>query len=137
MALLLVACAGQPGPYRPDADNTLSLTPCPPSPNCASTEHSIGRPVLALTPEQAWRAIIAIVSKLPRTTISYQDGYYLRAESRSFVFRFTDDVEIYLDAANNQLVMRSASRLGYSDLGVNARRLKKLIAQFKAQGIVK
>jgi uncharacterized protein (DUF1499 family) len=47
------------------------------------------------------------------------------------------DVEIYLDAENNRLAMRSAYRLDYSNLGENAPRLKNLTTEFRFQGIAK
>ncbi len=136
--LLLSGCASQPAP---DQAEPSRLAPCPSSPNCASTAQSstdpIDTPILAIPAEQAWPAVIAAVNKLPRTTITHQGRNYLRAESRSWLFRFTDDLEIIMDAGNHQLAMRSASRLGYSDLGVNARRLQTLIDHLQSQGIVK
>ena len=139
---LLTGCASQSEPYQPGKDNKSLVGLCPASPNCVSTSttssiHQIDAPILATAPEQAWPAVIATVKSLPRTIITYQDNYHLRAESRSRLFRFIDDIEIYLDTENNQLAMRSASRLGYSDLGVNGRRLHALIDQLRVQGIVK
>jgi uncharacterized protein (DUF1499 family) len=142
VVLVLSSCAGQPENLQTDAQGRPKLALCPASPNCISTEeessiHSLDAPTLKVAAEQAWPAVVAAVAVLPRTTLTYQGHYHLRAESRSWLFRFTDDIEIYWDAKNNQLAMRSASRLGYSDLGVNARRLKKIIAELRSQGIVK
>lgn len=139
VALLLTGCAGQT--TQQVTEGRSELAPCPSSPNCVSTEeqssiHSLTAPTLQVTPEAAWPAIVAAVKALPRTTITHQSNYHLRAESRSWIFRFIDDIEIYLDANNNHLAMRSASRWGYSDLGVNARRLKKLIENLESQGIL-
>jgi uncharacterized protein (DUF1499 family) len=61
--------------------------------------------------------------------ISDEDGY-LHAEFRSRVFRFVDDVELLMDEAGHKIDVRSASRLGYSDLGVNRRRVEQLRARF-------
>lgn len=140
IALQLTGCAGQPTQQQNTA-GLPEMARCPVSPNCVSTEeqsssHRLDTPRLKVTPEQAWLAVVATVKTLPRTTITHQSNYHLRAESRSWLFRFTDDIEIYLDANNSHLAMRSASRWGYSDLGVNARRLKKLIEKLRSQGIL-
>ena len=57
---------------------------------------------------------------------------YLHAEYQSSVFRFVDDVEFYVDAENSLIHFRSASRVGYSDWGVNRQRMEKLIRAFQA-----
>jgi uncharacterized protein (DUF1499 family) len=140
--LLLAGCADQAKQPHNNTGGHPKLALCPASPNCVSTEeqssvHSMDAPILEITPAQAWPAVVAAVTALPRTRLTYEHNYHLRAESHSWLFRFTDDLEIYLDAENNRLAMRSASRLGYSDLGANARRLKNLITELRSQGVVK
>jgi uncharacterized protein (DUF1499 family) len=54
----------------------------------------------------------------------------LWATFTSKVFRFVDDVELRLDPQNNCIQVRSASRIGYSDLGVNRQRIDKLRALY-------
>lgn len=66
----------------------------------------------------------------PRTTIVREEAGYLHAEVRSFLFRFVDDVEFLLDEDNRLIHVRSASRTGYSDLGVNRRRVERIRAHF-------
>ena len=46
------------------------------------------------------------------------------------MFRFVDDLECRLDAENRVIHVRSASRVGYSDLGVNRKRVERLRARF-------
>jgi len=138
---LLTGCAGKPEQPANVTRARAELAACPASPNCVSTEeqsaiHRLDAPTLKVSPEQAWPAVIAAVAALPRATLTYQNQYHLRAEFRSWLFRFTDDVEIYVDTVNNRLAMRSASRFGYSDLGVNARRLENLITELRSQGII-
>jgi uncharacterized protein (DUF1499 family) len=70
--------------------------------------------------------LAAILRELPRITIVAADGVYLRAESRSAIFRFVDDVEFLADEAAKVIHVRSASRLGSSDLGVNRRRVESI-----------
>ncbi|MEH6559395.1 MAG: DUF1499 domain-containing protein [Oceanicoccus sp.] len=142
VSLLLAGCSGQAEQPQSNTEGRPKLALCPASPNCVSTEeqssiHGMDAPTLKVTPAQAWPAVVAAVVALPRTTLTYEHNYHLRAESHSWLFRFTDDLEIYLDTENNRLAMRSASRLGYSDLGANARRLKNLITELRSQGVVK
>ena len=56
----------------------------------------------------------------------HQTDNYLHVECRSFWFRFVDDVEFLIDPEQKLIQFRSASRVGYSDLGVNRRRMETL-----------
>ena len=58
---------------------------------------------------------------------------YLYAEFQTLVFRFTDDVEFLVDETNDRVDFRSASRVGYSDLGVNRKRMTTIVAALKDQ----
>lgn len=51
---------------------------------------------------------------------------------RSALFRFADDVEFFLDEGTSTIHMRSASRVGYSDFGVNRRRVEEIRTRFDA-----
>lgn len=55
---------------------------------------------------------------------------FIRAEFVSAIFRFVDDVEFYLDDRNKVIHVKSASRVGYSDLGVNRRRVENIRERF-------
>ena len=55
---------------------------------------------------------------------------YIHAEFVSYFFKFVDDVEFYFDPAQKLIQVRSASRTGYSDLGVNRRRIEAIREQF-------
>ena len=59
-------------------------------------------------------------------------GAYLHVEFTSAIFRFVDDVEFLFDAGSGTIHMRSASRAGYSDFGVNRRRMEAIRSQFDA-----
>ena len=67
-----------------------------------------------------------LVEKLPRTVVVDQTETYLHAEASSAFFGFVDDLELFADRDNSQIQARSESRLGDSDLGVNAARLAEL-----------
>ncbi len=71
----------------------------------------------------------ALKSEQRITVVSEHDGY-LHIEARSLVFRFVDDVEFLIDPGHHLIHMRSASRTGYSDLGVNRRRVERIRRAF-------
>jgi uncharacterized protein (DUF1499 family) len=93
--------------------------------------------MLNAPPEQAWPAARAAVLSLPRTQIVAESANYLHAECSSAVFGFVDDLELHLRPKSGLIAVRSASRLGYRDFGVNRKRIEKLRAVLAAHGIVK
>lgn len=76
----------------------------------------------------AMQRLRALVERQPRTAILESRADYLRAEFATPLMGFVDDVEFYCDGAVIQV--RSASRLGYSDLGVNRARIEALRKAF-------
>jgi len=108
------------------------LAPCPASPNCVSSDaprsdsHHIEPLRVAGDPASTWQALIEHLQRQPRYTIVERRADYLRAEARTRLLRFVDDVEFHLRADQGEIAMRSASRIGYSDLGANRRRLEAL-----------
>lgn len=110
------------------------LQPCPDSPNCAISEYAddaahFVEPITldeSLRDSVLERAALAIQSMGGKVTESTED--YLASEFKSDLFGFVDDFEVRLDQANSMLHLRSASRVGYGDMGVNAKR----VAEFKA-----
>lgn len=110
------------------------LAPCPNSPNCVSSQssdvgHSIAPLTYKSTPEQAIAKLKAVIQSLPRTKIITENKDYLYAEFKSALMGFVDDVEFYLDRKANVIQVRSASRLGQSDLGVNRKRIETIRAK--------
>ncbi|HZP92153.1 MAG TPA: DUF1499 domain-containing protein [Burkholderiales bacterium] len=117
------------------------LEPCPDSPNCVCSDapdkaHAIAPFRLAVPAAQAWEAACAAVASMPRTRIVTESAEYLHAECTSAVFRFIDDLELQLRAGEGIIAVRSASRLGYSDFGVNRHRVKQLHAVLAARGVI-
>ena len=108
------------------------LTPCPSSPNCvisqgeADAEHAIAPLAYSGDAAQAMAQLVAIVTAMPRTAIIESTDNYLYAEFTSKLMGFVDDVEFYLDPAESVIQVRSASRLGQSDLGANRQRVETL-----------
>jgi uncharacterized protein (DUF1499 family) len=107
------------------------LTPCPATPNCVGSEDPSAAhrmPPIPLTgwPSEARRRLTALIERRPRARIVAVDSNYVRAEFRSRVFGFIDDVEFRIDLPSHAVHFRSASRLGRGDLGVNRRRMHAL-----------
>ncbi|MEO1078732.1 MAG: DUF1499 domain-containing protein [Pseudomonadota bacterium] len=97
------------------------LQPCPSSPNCGSSEEGTadGKKVDPL-PITAWAQLPEVVAALGGT-VTQQSDAYLAAEFTSSTFRFVDDIEFRL--SDDAVHVRSASRVGYSDRGVNHARI--------------
>ena len=113
------------------------LAPCPATPNCVSSTSS--DPKHAITPFALDRSLGAAkeelrraATQLPRAKLISDRGNYLHFEFRSLVFRFVDDVEFHLDETTKLVHVRSASRVGHSDLGVNRRRVEAIRAHLPA-----
>jgi len=100
-----------------------ALSPCPSSAHCARADWSVADPVAALA------ALVPVIEATPRTQVLEQGDGYLHATATSALFGFVDDLELYADPSGGVLQARSVSRLGDSDLGVNAQRLAALRQQ--------
>jgi len=105
-----------------------SLAPCPDKPNCVSSEahdsHAIAPFPIYKTPQESLDMIISIIKSMPRTKIIEQTPVFVHAVFTSKFFKFKDDVEFLYNPDKNAIDVRSASRTGYSDLGVNRRRVE-------------
>jgi uncharacterized protein (DUF1499 family) len=84
--------------------------------------------------ENAWRRLCEIVAMHPQARIVERRDSYLHAEFRTAILRFMDDVEFLLDAQEGVIHVRSASRLGRSDFGVNRRRIERIRREFQSSG---
>jgi uncharacterized protein (DUF1499 family) len=129
-------------PFRDAAGSRLA--PCPGTPNCVSSEaedpaQRVGAFALddQLEPAVAWAGVREAVASLPRTRIVDEAPGYLRAECRSRLLRFVDDLELELRAGERLVAVRSASRLGRSDFGVNRRRVEALRALLRERSIAR
>jgi uncharacterized protein (DUF1499 family) len=128
---LLAACAGE----SPDhlGASAGRLAECPVSPNCVSSQvedeiHRIAPLVFQDTPEKAFARLKQILDARGDTTIIESRSDYLRVEFHTLLF--VDDGEFLLDAEHRLIQVRSASRLGYSDLGKNRKRLEEIRQSF-------
>jgi uncharacterized protein (DUF1499 family) len=112
------------------------FAPCAPTPNCVSSqasdgEHQIAPIIYQGNANQVWADLAQVVARLPNTTIVTQSENYLYAEFTSHLMGFVDDVEFYL--TDGAIQVRSASRLGESDLGVNRQRIETIRAKLQQQ----
>ena len=116
---------------------TRSLPPCRRTPNCVSTQTKdpgqFMEPILYTGPLAAARErLLAILRSLPRTRIVLEEPGYLKAECRSRLFRFVDDVDLLFDDQAKVIHFRSAARLGRRDFGVNRERMEEIRRRFQA-----
>lgn len=116
------------------------LSACPNTPNCVSSqaapgdaEHQVTPIAYQSAPAEAMSKLKNLIEGMERTQIITETENYLYVEFTSALMGFVDDVEFYLDPSTpGQLQVRSASRLGQSDLGVNRKRVEEIRTQFSA-----
>lgn len=114
------------------------LAPCPPTPNCVSTQadpqdrRHYMEPLPLGNADTAAERVRAALAAEPRGELLADDGRYFHAVFRSPTMSYPDDVEIYIDAAAGLIHFRSASRLGSGDAGVNRGRMERIGAQIQA-----
>ncbi|MBE9239441.1 DUF1499 domain-containing protein [Synechocystis salina] len=108
------------------------LAPCPDTPNCVNSQistdsvHSIEPLHYQGNLENTRSLLMEILGVVPGTTIVESQDDYIRAEAHSRLMGFVDDLEFYFPGDRPVIEVRSASRLGESDLGVNRRRLEQI-----------
>jgi uncharacterized protein (DUF1499 family) len=128
VCILLSATHATAGPDR--------LSPCPNSPNCVSSQSTDSARFiepLRYTGRlaDARQKLIDLLENSKRTRLISVETDYLHAEFRSLILNFVDDVEFYFSSEDPIVHVRSASRTGYYDFGVNRRRVERLRATFE------
>jgi uncharacterized protein (DUF1499 family) len=111
--------------------NNGQLSSCPASDNCvvsqdADAKHTINAIAYHVDRNVAKETLLKVLTVVPRTEVVEQTDNYIHALSKSRIFKFVDDVEFYFPADESVIHVRSASRVGESDLGVNRRRLEQI-----------
>ena len=133
LTTVLMACSTDQNLKTGAGDNRLP--PCPESPNCVSSlskekSHHV-EPLTYNTPvEEARDKLISVIQSMKRSDIVTVDKNYLHATFQSSLFGFVDDVEFSFDNGKKIIDVRSASRTGYYDLGVNRRRVEEIRKRF-------
>jgi len=111
------------------------LSKCPNKPNCVCSEnkddtsHYIDPIIIPQNIRVDSFSLIKSVIREMGGNVQVESGNYLAATFTSAIFKFVDDLEIRIDSTQKVIHIRSASRVGYSDMGVNKKRtelLKKL-----------
>ncbi|MFE4104897.1 DUF1499 domain-containing protein [Almyronema epifaneia] len=113
------------------------LAACPDTPNCVSSQatdkaHSIAPIRYEGSASEAIAQLKSIVQSMDRTQIVTEKSDYLHAEFTSQLMGFVDDVEFFVPGGENIIHVRSAARLGKSDLGINRKRIEEIRDRFQA-----
>jgi uncharacterized protein (DUF1499 family) len=114
------------------------LAGCPDSPNCVcSQETRDSHHIAALAYEgdgkAAFSRLADVLESWPRIKIVTQTENYMHVEFTTRILRFVDDVEFLLAEDESVIHVRSASRVGYSDMGTNRKRVEAIRAAFAAE----
>jgi uncharacterized protein (DUF1499 family) len=105
---------------------------CPDKPNCVNSQlkdnvsHYIEPITFISSKSEEKKKLKSIIANLPRTQLIKEEDGYLYYEFTSMLMRYVDDVEFYFDDSTKLIHVRSASRLGHSDLGVNRKRIESI-----------
>lgn len=117
------------------ANNQLNL--CPDTPNCVCSESKIAQdhfiePLakIQLSSTKALEKARQVIIEMGGTIVDQQAGY-LSATFTSSLFRYVDDFEVRFDEQQQSLHFRSASRVGKSDFGINAKRVAAFKQHFR------
>lgn len=110
------------------------LQPCPPTPNCVSSTaqgktHRVSPFPFTGSPAEALAKAKAAALSFPRVKLVEEARGYVHLTFTSAVFRFVDDVEFEVDEAARVVNVRSASRVGRRDFGVNRKRVEAIRAK--------
>jgi uncharacterized protein (DUF1499 family) len=107
----------------------------PDAPNCVSSQstdrsHYVDPLRYEVALNEATEGLLSVLRSTERVKIINAEGGYISAEFTSALFRFADDVEFYLDDGQKTIHVRSTSRIGYYDSGVNRRRVERIRNMF-------
>lgn len=125
--ILMSASAAKAG----SPEEPYKFSPCPNKPNCVSsqstdTAHYVAPLQYADSLSDARQKLIELLKNTKRVSLVKAEADYIHAEFRSRVFQFVDDVEFYFSPEESVIHVKSASRTGYYDFGVNRRRVERL-----------
>ncbi len=115
---------------------SMTLLDCPASPNCVSSQAT--DPARRVEPlpyppgqeQLALKTLLQVLRDLPRTEVTELSPSVIKAVVQSALFRFKDDLEFRFDHETAVIHIRSASRTGYWDMGVNRRRVDRIRGEF-------
>ena len=99
----------------------IELKPCIQVSHCVREELNVERI------DSPYEKVKSIIENSPRTKIVDSDGDYLHAEVTSRIMKYVDDLEISFFPEKNNLIIRSESRVGDGDFGVNQKRVDLIV----------
>ncbi|SFJ61422.1 Uncharacterized conserved protein, DUF1499 family [Halobacillus dabanensis] len=113
------------------------LSGCPQTPNCVSTQTNqtdkkMSPLDFAKDLETTKQLVKEVLNQMERTTVVTESENYLHCIVRTKWIKFKDDVEFYFDEDTRTVHFRSASRVGYSDFGVNKKRMKEFTEHYES-----
>lgn len=135
--LILASCQGNPPSTLGLYDSKFKK--CNDKPNCISTFSKLDsphyiEPINYQEPKNiAIKKVLKIIELNPKSKVIRNENDYLLIEVTSDIFRFVDDLEFYFGIPG-KIHMKSASRIGHSDLGVNKKRLGEIIFKYHQSG---
>tara|TARA_Y100001968_G_scaffold77862_1_gene69140 strand:+ start:7637 stop:7954 length:318 start_codon:yes stop_codon:yes gene_type:complete len=101
----------------------VELSPCINPLNCVLFDKEFA------DADRRFKQLVNIAEEIPRTKVVEKTNSYWHGVCRSLIFRFPDDLEIL--KIGSKIQIKSASRYGGSDLGVNGRRVGDLLKELR------
>ena len=95
---------------------------------CIKVSHCVREELNVDSIDSPYEKVKSIVKNSPRTEIVESDGDYLHAEVTSRIMKYVDDLEISFSPEKNNLLIRSESRVGDGDFGVNRKRVDLIVS---------
>ena len=125
MLTLLLACGGGQVPPLPAV-----LAPCPGKPNCVYSRATEERHAIEPFPagDATWETLHHVVMAMENVELLHEEPTYRQYVFSTALWGFRDDVQFELASEDGLIHVRSASRVGQSDLGVNRKRVETLRA---------
>jgi len=116
------------------------LAPCPGTPNCVSSQTQVAEKQVApfkvsagSNGPESWQKLVAVIEKTKGAQIESNNGSYLHATFKTPLMGYIDDLELLADFDQQEIHVRSASRVGHSDMGANRKRVEALRAAYQSQ----
>lgn len=130
MLFNLLACSSGKSPETRITNG--NLLPCPTTPNCVSSQakdedhHVAPIPIPADKAGNIRQILVDALMSIKGVVIVENSESHIHAIFKTKLLRFKDDVDFFIDRKNGMIHLRSASRIGHSDFGVNRKRVEKL-----------
>ncbi len=133
-AMVLTLVFGQKKPHNLGVRDGR-LAPCPDTPNCVSSlskdpDHRVEPLTVRGDPHDPMAILKELTGSMARTLVVDEAEDYLWVRFSSRFFRFRDDLEFLYDREAGVIQVRSASRLGRYDFGVNRKRVERVREMF-------